>query len=92
MEELKMILQTVSNLEEGAKLVFILYFAKELMIYTIGFSCLGGGLIGAYKIVKRYIPAFVFEERIRKIGGFGSWMSPRDRENIFDILKKHYQH
>ena len=90
MEELKLILQTVSDLGEGAKWLFILYIIKELIIYTIGFSCLSGGLIGAYKIIRRLIPALEFENRIRTISGSGSWISSREKENILDVLRKHY--
>lgn len=90
MEELKLILQTVSDLGEGAKWLFVFYIIKELMIYIIGFSCLGGGLIGAYKIIKSLIPAFDFMERVKVIAGTGSWMGSREKEHILGVLRKHY--
>ena len=90
MEELELILQTVSNLGGEARWLFIFYIIKELAIYIIGFSCLGGGLIGTYKIISRIIPAINFENEIKKVAGTGNWISFRERSNIIDILRKHY--
>lgn len=91
MEELKLILQTVSELGEGAKWLFILYLAKELVIYIIGFSVLGGAIIGIYRITKKRILALAFEDRIKNVSKIGSWISSQEREDILDVLKKHYE-
>ena len=90
MEELKLVLSTVSDLGGEAKWLFIFYLAKELIIYLIGFSVLGGTMVGIYKTVKNLIPAIDFIEKIRVIARAGSWISPGEKEDILAVLRKHY--
>lgn len=89
MEELKLILETVAKLGMGAKWLFILYLVKELIIYILGFTCLGGLIAGSYKIAKHSIPALQFERRISQIMGHGDWVSSKERENIIHIIKEY---
>jgi len=88
MEELKLILDTIGKLGHDAQWIFIAYLIKELSIYLLGFSCLGGGLIGAYRILRHIIPLLNFENDIKAVMDCGNWISPREKKRILDILRE----
>ncbi len=88
MEELKLILETVSDLGGSAKWLFIVYMVKDLLIYLAGFSCLFFALFRLAVMAQGFIKSLSLTEQIKIKMGFKGELSSSERTTIFRTLDR----
>lgn len=88
MEELKLILQTISDLGGDAKWLFIVYIVKDLFVYFAGFGCLFFAVFTLSKIIQGFIKSLSVVGRIKTKMGISGELYQRDVLNILQTLDK----
>ena len=88
MEELKLILETVSSLGGSAKWLFIAYLGKELFIYVLGFGCLFTFLFTLGKIIGKLIEGLSLTEKIKAQMGFSGELTGSQKQTILNTISK----
>jgi len=89
-EQLRLILEAAQAAGSGAYGIALLWLGFQLLKSLLAYGCIGGLIIGAYKLIRRGITNFSFQSKIEDITGTDlDYVS--GRREILDWMKKEYK-
>ena len=89
-EQLRLILEAAQAAGSGAYSVALLWLGFQLFKSLLAYGCLGGLLLGSYKLIKRGITSLSIQSKIEDIAGVNLYYCDQ-RKKFFDRLKKEYK-
>ena len=90
MEELKIVMETLTKLGDGAKVAFIVWVLVKYMLYYFTVAGVFFMIIfTAYKIFSPFSSQFSFISRIKGIMGFHGEFLPSEKTAVLDVLRNH---
>jgi len=87
LEELKLILEVVKAVGEGAFAITIIYFVKSFLQFLIGFGCLATVIILTFKLFNRSILIYQFGSKICQLFNKDIYLFS-DREQVLEIISE----
>ena len=89
MEEIKLVLEALQTLGEGAKTAFIIWMLiKYLAYYTLTAGCFLAFFALTYKLLKPLVIAQTFITNIKSAMGFSGGLVNSEKNQVLEVLEK----